>query len=1747
MPEEPKEAERLLESSRPVDAALVGSERGGIAPSESPPEDQSSPDVALIDVHVIEVDDADVAHEVDVADEIDVADEVDVADDDEAQLASDAPPPRIDGDVDGRAEAHPAVAGEGLRRSPPLIVVDAGHAEARRPLASGPSLLPPAPAEVIDAIAAAVARLRAEAEATTDADRRARLLHAAAEVQERGGDEQGAARDHLAAYNSDTTFREPLEALVRLLERRRSLTNLGKLIETLVAAAASPEERARALTQRALFAQDVQDDLEGARGFAREATETGAGAADLGPAWLALEMVAAKLGDGQARAEALAGRAALTAEPTWRGLLLVDVADLEAEAGETDRALDLLARVRREGGAAAFLSTGVAERIARRDPGLAGSDDARARGDALADALEARADMILDALGDADRGDRAGVPRAMRQLERAIDLLLLAADARRLAGDLAGAAPILDRAIALVGDAKASSSGGAGPSTETLSAIERAAVDARMRLAESAGEAALAATLAAQRLATEGDDGIAAALAFRIAKHAASDGDLPSALEALSRALERDPGSAPARALRLDIFDASKDDAGFATELEELSRQCTVGEAQGRALLFAAYVWATRVGDAARARAALGQAEACGVPKDAIARLGRSFASACSDHAWYEDATRSLIEHIGSPSSDAASSELVALWAELARLCFARGDAPGAAQATEALRATPGGAWLGRVLHAFAGSGADPARARSALEELASEVDDPSVRYSLGVVSALRARAAGDEEAALRHLETLTEDEPADPLVSAVLGASLRRRGDHAGATERASAAAEAALSAGDVELSGARHLEAGFGRWRLGDRGGARSAFEAAVELTPRAAGPALAWASRGIDVDGVTGRRAALELAEHDAATSLERFALEASLGDPDEAGPALAAADRAPSPGLTMAAALARLSWPRAAEDPEALAHALEALGEASEATRKAAAAERFRLTREDPGVAPDSVVREARAWVEAGGGAPAAVEWLAGALASGEPEAEIPARRALAELLQDEAREALDASATLLAWALDPEAPRERVQGSSHAVKLANLELSPPGRDPRRRAEALAQIDGALGEEAEIDALGLAGWSMLTAGDAASALEMFRSAATRRPDALHIWEGMRAAAEHLADGESYAVACEQLGARCADDARGAAFWEQAGIAWLEIGREERGEAALGASFARDATRSVAFDRLFRRVRDRKDGDELLNIIRRRLHVTRDDAEIAKLYWEQARVLREKGDPDGALEALEHVTSYDQDHVGALALTGEIFIRRGMFAEAAKKLARLARVEAAPPKNRVTAGVAAVDLYENKLGRHDLALEVLVGLHRAQLTTLPVRERLARAAARTGQWEEATRILEELMRERPEREGRIEAARLAMVIHKDRLSSPTAALVPAAKILQEAPTDGEALDLVLLHGGSLPEPRALLERGRDALLLELHTSPSDLAASRLLARVAHKLGDDALEQAALSAAVALGGPNDASERRIAQLSNQKPRAPQVVLPPALIARISAPGDDGPVAELFAALGPTLGEALGPTREALGVTRKDRVDARSGLALRAEIAQWAGAFGLPSFELYIGGKDPLAIQGVAGSTPALVVGSDVTAPLSQAARARLARELIALVRGTTVTRWRDDTTVAAIVVATCKLTKVPIDAPPYAVLAEVERLIGKAMSRKTRALVEPICRAYVASGADARAWAPRARSTQARAAVLASGDVSVALADVFDEPVERLAAAARDDLRAHELLRFVLSRPYFELRRSLGLETER
>jgi tetratricopeptide (TPR) repeat protein len=1579
--------------------------------------------------------------------------------------------------------------------------------------------------------------LRAEITATQDRLRQARLLGEAGDIAEREGDEPTAARDYLAAFNADPTFREPLEALVRLLERRRSLKNLGRVIDALVRAAQTPSEKARALVMRAAYAEDVQNDVEIAKGSALEALsaskESETDIPEHASVALTLELVAARLGDGALREEGLAERTKGADDPTWKALLLLDIGRMAAQRGEVERALAIFSEARALGAGATFAAALEAERLAKSDPGLAGSEEAKTRSDAYADALEAQAALVGEALAAEERGTELGVPRWAIHRAFLVDAYLRAADVRRLRGELGRAANLLDRAIDAIPEAPVVTDEAPTETKVDPDVLLRdAVISARMRAAELLGDTAHAATLAELRLAHESDGPTAAALAMRVAEQAASSGDAGRALEAVNRALKHDPTCVPARVLQLDILADSGDSGGYAEQLEALCDAFPTDDARGRAFLLSAFVWGARVGEAPAAKAALSQASMFGVAPQTVARVSRTLAAFAQDSLWQDEAIRRVIAGIG----ESSGSELGHLWFELARLRLARNDAEGAKKAIGELASHAQTAWLGRALEAFLpGSTADPT---AALRALAAHESDPDAARALEIVAALRAVQDGDEGAARAVLRDVATARPDDLIVATFLSELEAAAGDP---TAAAIVIEQAANATSDPIAAAALSIQAGLLRWRVGDKKGALDAFSAATDKLPAAEnGPnvgqtLLGWASRGVDPDTIEARRVAIERAQvaggDPRVLGIERFVTEIVGGDGGAAGEALAVVEETATGDLAVAAALGRLLWADGATDRAAFGAAMDRLREAGSAAL--AASERYRAVRDGD---PAEAAHAAREWFDVGGGASAALEWLLCATRLGDAAPEADARDALSRTLGGVAGE------TILAWSgllrgLHGQSPL--VTGDSAPARLAAIELAPPGVDPRRRAAALCNVGDALGEETQADAMAVGAWSLLLMGDVSGALDAFAAVAQGNPDDIAAWEGMRTAAEAMDAKEAQARAAQELGARCGDAARGAAFWEEAAHLWLALGRDDVAEAAFDASFTRDPRRTGAFDKLFRRVRERKDGERLLTLITARLDNTDDPPEVAKLYWEQARVLREKGDAEGALSALENVTMIEPDHVGALALTGEIFLKRQMYAEAADRLSHLASLDAAPPKNRITAGVASVDIYENKLNQGKRAVEVLVMLHQAGLSTLPVRERLAKSAARAGEWEPAVAILEQLMNEREERDGRVAAARLAMTIYRDKIDDKKRAAACITKVLEEIPGDAEALDVLL--DVDIPQKRALLERARDNVLALLQKTPNDAEGARRLVRIASGLGDASLEAASASVAVAMGGSDATVDSALSRLRARSARAmPQWALSADALRLLCAPQDEGALATLFQLIAPSVGEALGPTLAALGVGKRDRVDARAGLQLRSDIAAWAGAFGIGEFELYIGGRDPLGVQGVSGEVPSIVCGPALKTPFDALACARVTRELFALARGTTMMRTRDDTTAAAVVVAACRIAEVPINSPPYAILAEVEKALRSAVPRKIKKALPDVCSAVSQGGADPKAFARAALASQARVAVVACGEISVVLAD-FVPPV---ASPASSDPRAIDLCRFVLSPAFVQVRRALGLE---
>lgn len=1570
------------------------------------------------------------------------------------------------------------------------------------------------------AAGALVARLRAEHAAHQDKSAQALLLHECGVLEEISGEEPIAARDFLAAFNADPQFREPLEALVRILSRRKSVKNLGKLLDALTRAAATPEERARAFWERASYLQTYENNVPGAKELLEEAI----GGSPEDPAlWLELELCAAKVGDSDGRLRALEARAELATDPTWQALLFIDLAELCAATGDSARAYQLLGAAAALEGRARFHTQIVLEQVAGKEE----NHEARAR------ALEGQAELIEEAIDDGERGDATGVPRHMRKPEFAADAWLRAAAAHGRMGDSSGSG-MIERAAQRLPDS---------------------AVIGRARLAtlEAAGDTAGAAELARQELARGVAGPSAASLWLRVAGAAGQAGDNDGALEALRNALQFDRDSIPARALEIDRLGDSGDAAGLAAAYEAVADSFTAAEPKGRAYLFAAHVWAVQAGEIAAAKKALAKAAQNGVSATTIARVARTLAALRKDTAWYTEATEALL------AAEVDAAEQPSLWFELGRSKLLRGDEAGAAEAFVKLAASGGeeangSAWLGRALGAYAiglatadeAAAADrKPRSPAAIQALAQVETDPGMARALWVVAALRSARAGDVESARTGLRELHQQSPGDP-VTAIFLAELERRADD----PRAAAAALSACAADsdDADLGAALRLEAALLLFRAGDRQKAVEELDATRASIPRAGATMLTWALRGADADSLEGRRRALEVAadvgEGGAVVAIERFGLESAAGDAVEALSALETLENEASGDLALAGALGRLLWPAALEQRGPVDSALDVLDERGGEASAIAAAERFRLARTIDQDRTASTSRAA-AWSAADPQLHAALEWLGASIAAEDRDSEIAARRAASLHFTGAARAALEASAAVVELLDQPTIPQSFIQGREAPAQLMNLELALPGCDPRRRSAALHGLGTALGDESQIDAIGLAGWSDLAASNFEAARTAFDTVIEHRPEDVAAWEGVRSAAAGLGDHVQTALATAQLGALCKDDARGAQFWEAAGVILLEhTDARDDAEIAFSRAFDRDPRRAVAFDKFFRAVRSRNEDDRLLAIIEKRLDVSEDDQEIGKLYWERARVLRKKGDLDGALAALENVTMLEPDHVGALALLGEVQMKKGAFAEAAPFLARLAVTNDAPHQQRLMSGIMAVDIYENKLGQPDKALEVLTKLHQAGLSTLPVRERLARVAARAGAWGEATSILEALMHERDKSEGRIEAARLGMTFWRDKLNVPVRAQAAVEKLLEESPDDGEAIDFVLATNFEPSFKIRVLGRARQTLVSGLAGNPCDADRVLLLAKLASFGNDAGLRQAAVGALVALGRNTAALSDELTQLDRRVAAQPQTALDDRALAEIADPQDGGPIAELFPAMAETVMLALGPSLSSLGVTKKDKIDSRGGHPLRVAVVEWMGAVGMTGdFDLYIGGPDPRGVHAIAGEQPAIVLGSGITTPFDAAARGAVAREVFALRRGITAVRTRDDNTIASLVIAACQEAGFSVPNPQYAVFGEVARAVKKEIPRKVRKAIPDICQRIIASGQDPRQWAAIARRSIDRLAVIAAGDVSIVLADIVGAPRSELGGLVADNDRAKRLLGFVLSPSYLDLRKKLGM----
>ena len=410
-----------------------------------------------------------------------------------------------------------------------------------RPPAAGPEQL---------LLETSLSWLQAELELAELPDRKAALRHEIGVLQELAGRDSLAVRELLAAVNVLPRFKEPLERLIAVIERRRSFKNLPTLLEHLCRTADTSEEEARAQLLRAWCA--IAHERDEARAI--EAVEAALRArADDGTALLTLELLARRKGDRARLQRALEGQHGLAQDAGLSHWIGLELAACCASNGQLERAHGLLAAVTADGGTLGLRALESRSQLGRNSGRVEWT-------------LEALALQAARILVSASPGRN---PASARAPGRALAALLELARLQSNLGHEAEAADTLERALEIAPD-------------------DPVAAHALLRQAERAGRHATVERLALAELVALPEGGERAALGVRLAESRLARNEPLLALEALEVALVADPECWTARAFQLDLLRGTRNAEGHARALEQLGAQLSEPRAQTRARLLAA-------------------------------------------------------------------------------------------------------------------------------------------------------------------------------------------------------------------------------------------------------------------------------------------------------------------------------------------------------------------------------------------------------------------------------------------------------------------------------------------------------------------------------------------------------------------------------------------------------------------------------------------------------------------------------------------------------------------------------------------------------------------------------------------------------------------------------------------------------------------------------------------------------------------------------------------------------------------------------------------------------------------------------------------------------------------------------------------------------------------------------------------------------------------------------------------------------
>ncbi|MBL9015136.1 MAG: hypothetical protein JNL83_13215, partial [Myxococcales bacterium] len=294
------------------------------------------------------------------------------------------------------------------------------------------------------------------------------------------------------------------------------------------------------------------------------------------------------------------------------------------------------------------------------------------------------------------------------------------------------------------------------------------------------------------------------------------------------------------------------------------------------------------------------------------------------------------------------------------------------------------------------------------------------------------------------------------------------------------------------------------------------------------------------------------------------------------------------------------------------------------------------------------------------------------------------------------------------------------------------------------------------------------------------------------------------------------------------------------------------------------------------------------------------------------------------------------------------------------------------------------------------------------------------------------------------------------------------------------------------------------------------------------------------------ALVGVEALGTPS-VDQRQVLAQGRQKLGAPaRVKLDDAHRALLRGGASLGPLAELWRAIAPAVQVATGVDPAKLGFVRGDRIAVKKLGEKYEPLAAAFACFGLEDVEVYVGAQRVGMARALAAETPILCIGADVAAAAMPQHRFQLGRAVATLAEGLATLPDLREGELEWSLVAALRALDLPIPEglrdhlADDATLAERAKILKKELSRKQKTQVVELVKTRAHELHGVAELRRRAIAVGNRAALLWSGDLAVAHAQL---DVGKGGKPLADNPAALELTAWSVGDEHMKLRDRLGV----